>query len=359
MSRPYRSTAAIVLTAVALGVSARSAWAAGGPGCDAGAACVDDDGDGFVSCACPTAGSPCDCDDRDPRAFPGAPEACTSKKDLNCNGAAEEKCFQRGCLASADLCVPGCVPLDDFGCAVGSQCEPQANGFRLCVGADCSTFGCPPGLTCDDSKTCVPNCNPGVRCPAGQRCRGFGCVDPCEGIVCTPGSSCDNGRCLAACDCFPDGAGCKPGETCDRAAAVPACVETACVGVRCPPGSHCAGGACVEDCLGVVCPPKRVCRQAGLDGGAARARCVDLCSPDPCPLPMVCDWRTGGCLPPVSRGGGLESGPADAGSGEGLVVGGAGCTLTTASVAGASSALAACGIVVVLAARRGSRRRRR
>lgn len=74
---------------------------------------------------------------------------------------------------------------------------------------------------------------------------------------------------------------------------------------------------------------------------------------------MTCDWRTGGCLPPVSRGGGLEPVPVDAGSGDGFVVGGAGCAFTTASLAGASSALTIGGIVVVLVARRASRRRRR
>jgi hypothetical protein len=49
---------------------------------------VDDDCDGFPA---PPQGA--DCDDHDPNVHPGAPEACGSTKDLNCNGTIGEGCI--------------------------------------------------------------------------------------------------------------------------------------------------------------------------------------------------------------------------------------------------------------------------
>lgn len=328
----------------------RSAFAAGGPGCDAGP-CADNDGDGFINCACSPPGQTCDCDDDDPKAYPGAPEACNAGKDLACNGPgigddAGSKCvFGYGCLG--DLCVPRCRPLDDFGCDNDSSCirTPDTNE-RLCKPVDCTSFGCPPGFTCDDAKRCVPNCPPEVKCPYGQRCRGFACVDACAGVNCALGAICKEGRCVPSCGCLGGGAPCAPNETCDLDAAVPSCLETACIGVTCPEGQHCTGGECVEDCKDVVCPPERLCRVVGPpDGGRARGECVDLCNPDPCNAPDTCEWRDGGCTPPSVDEGGLVSltntrprGDIDFVGGGG---GGASCsntpTSTTSAVIGGSA----------------------
>jgi uncharacterized protein (TIGR03382 family) len=187
----------------------------------------------------------------------------------------------------------------------------------VCVPRDCSVFGCPPGATCDDAKSCVPNCHPGVKCPFGQRCRGFGCVDPCEGVTCTEGAACVNGICVPACDC--PGNPCAPGTSCDPTSGT--CIDPSCIGVRCPSGNHCQRGICVDDCKDVVCPPQRVCR---VTGDPPRGRCVDLCSPSPCLPTDVCDWRTGNCIPPPRADGGLVDPFIDPTAG--TVSGGGGCS---------------------------------
>jgi len=327
-----------------------------GPGCEAGAPCADVDGDGFVACSCAAPGMPCDCDDADPLAFPGAPEACDGTKDLDCSGDAGRSCgSKKGCLRG--VCVPECIPLDDFGCAPYAHCETQ-NEQRLCTG-DCSIYGCPPGSTCDDTKTCLADCNAAVRCPFGQRCRGFGCVDPCDGIACGEGSTCSDGRCVASCDCSPGNTGCGAGEACDRSAPVARCVEAACAGVVCPGATHCARGACIDDCAGVVCPPKRVCLNVASDGGALHGSCVDRCEPNPCALPQGCDWRTGKCLDPTFPEAGLEPVNDTEPQPEALFVGGAGASCTAGGLGrvsmlgGAASALA----FALLVTRRAARRR--
>lgn len=346
-----------VFTAAGL-AGAPDARAAGGPGCEAGAPCPDSDHDGYVACACAPQGTACDCDDTDPTAFPGAPERCDATKDKNCDGVVAASCGAKmGCLGG--MCVQECVPLDDFGCGIGNHCESQPSGQRLCAGPDCTAFGCEPGFTCDDTKVCVPDCTPNVKCPAGQLCRGTNCSDPCDGVACGPGSSCRAGQCVASCDCSPGSSGCAAGETCDRSAPVPRCIEASCLGVSCPSGKRCAGGACIDDCAGVVCPPKRVCRHVAVDGGSERGECVDLCPLGTCVLPMVCDWRTGTCEPPKYPEAGLApvglGGDADA-----LFAGGAGLTCTTNGLARASATggLGATLAFGVLLLRRRLRRRR-
>jgi hypothetical protein len=304
-----------IASSIGVMVDAAPARAGVGAGCEAGAPCVDLDGDGFVACSCAAPGAPCDCDDSDPNAFPGAPEACDGTKDLDCSGDAGRACgTKQGCLRG--VCVPECIPLDDFGCAPYAHCETQKDQ-RLCTG-DCSIYGCPPGSTCDDAKTCVPNCNADVRCPFGQRCRGFGCVD------------------------------------------APVCVEEACASVVCPGGSHCAGGACADDCAGVVCPPKRVCLHVTGDGGVVRGACVDRCAPNPCALPKVCDWRTGACLDPTYPEAGLAPYDDTEPEPDALTVGGAGVSCTASGLGRMSmfGAVASALAFALLVTRRAARRAR-
>jgi hypothetical protein len=361
-SRSPRAVMAAIVAVAAIGTAgaATSAHATVGPGCEAGAPCADGDGDGFVACACAPPGVVCDCDDSDPRSFPGAPETCDSPKDHSCSGVAGDSCgAEAGCLGS--VCVPECIPLDDFGCAPYAHCESQPNGQRLCAGPDCSIYGCPSGSTCDDAKTCIANCNAGVRCPFGQRCRGFGCVDPCDGVVCAAGAACENGVCVASCDCLPGGAGCPSGQACDRSKPEARCVEQSCVSVTCAVGSHCVGGACVDDCAGVVCPPLRVCKQIAKDGGVTRGTCVDLCSPNPCALGFLCEWRTGACVPAPIREAGLDPvRPLSEDATEQLSVGGGGISCATGGLARASAtvAISAALSFALLLARRAHRRRR-
>jgi hypothetical protein len=322
--------------AVALGMSGSlgpSSAAAAEPTCDAGAVCPDEDGDGFAACGCPWSGVPCDCDDADKTVFPGAPETCDARNDHNCSGVTADRCPAReGCFQGA--CVPECIPLDDFGCPGGSSFAREADGGRcLCAPQDCTVFGCPSGNVCDDDKRCVPRCHPGVVCPHGQICRGFGCVDPCEAVTCPAGAACDRGRCIPSCSC-DEKASCPAGTTCDLTMAVPSCVDSKCMGVQCASGEHCTSGACVDDCDGVSCPPKTVCRKTSVNGRPSRGACIDLCSPDPCSPGTACDWQTGGCKPIPLPEGGLALPPASSVEVDPLDVAGAGwvCVCTASGL---------------------------
>lgn len=312
--------------------SARPASGATGPGCDV--SCADQDGDGFPSCAC-AARDPCDCNDSDPLVFPGAPEACDSPRDRNCNGAVGESCGKgRGCAIGQ--CLPECKDLDDFGCAPRSTLTRQPSGQCLCVPDDCAVYGCGPGLTCDvAARVCVPNCNPGVACPFGQICRGFGCVDPCAGVACERGAVCERGACVPSCDC-PAARACPAGLACDPGANAGRCVQPACVGATCPGASHCVGGRCVDDCDGVVCPPRLFCRHVAA-GDVIVAACVDLCAKVRCDALSTCDYRDGTCVTnPLPDAGQLR--PVDETPREELTVLGAGFRCTAAHGAAGASA---------------------
>ncbi|MBS2012040.1 MAG: putative metal-binding motif-containing protein [Deltaproteobacteria bacterium] len=334
MSFVTRSSAARAASRLAAAVSVAAALtldagaAAAQPACDAGVACTDRDGDGFMPCACAPPGVACDCNDDDATVFPGAPERCDGPADKSCNGVVDPCGPKTGCVAGA--CVPECLPLDDFGCITGSRLT-TIGGRCLCVPDDCSVFGCPPGETCDDEKRCVPNCHAGVRCPPGEICRGKGCVDPCAGVAC-PSGACIGGVCL-------------PVE----------CRDATCDGVRCAAGSHCEKGACVTDCTGVVCPPERICRSVDAGNGATRGACLDLCSPDPCPIDKACDWRSGTCTPKATREGGLLG---EDEARELLLVAGAGWSCDVGRAAGLSAGSLVLGAIAIVALRARRRARR-
>lgn len=309
------------------------------------APCADADGDGFVRCDCAPAGIACDCDDESANVYPGAPEACDAPTDVSCNGVAGEPCGPAtGC--DRGVCVARCIPLDDFGCPADTYCEERGGGLRICIPKDCSIYGCPPGSTCDDAKTCVPTCTPEVKCPFGQRCRGTGCIDPCANVACPEGSACVDGRCERACSC--PGVTCASGTACDPAGR---CTDAACTNVPCGPGTHCENGACIDDCANVVCPTKRVCRVR--DG---RGQCVDLCNPDPCTSAFECQWRTGECTPrPIAEGGLTRpDGREDDVRGLGFRLAGGGCSCEQASFSRGSAlgALLSIALAVAFALRR-------
>ena len=116
---------------------------------------ADNDGDGLVDCDDPdcrvdtdgdlSVGPPCgsDCDDTDPRVFPGAPEICGNAKDDNCNGATN--CGDTACewIEPPDGpfpdCTASCPTISTF-CqwfewVAGAAADPGRN-FDIIIGAD-------------------------------------------------------------------------------------------------------------------------------------------------------------------------------------------------------------------------------
>ncbi len=236
------------------------------------AICPDRDHDGYADIAC----GGTDCDDSDPAVHPGAPENCSSTKDMDCDGKIPT------CPAGT-LCVAGQCAQKCGGGEFGGACPPGLT----CIGAACLPAGCAAGCdagTVCNGSACVDPCA-GALCPRGEACRGGGCVDPCLGVRCPAGQVCEGGACEPSCACL----GCPAGEVCLDAGS---CAAADCAGVACPSGETCADGGCVSGCTGVVCPVGQSCAAGS-------------CAPDPC-FAVQCPGGgpcvAGSCLPPPDAG---------------------------------------------------------
>jgi len=249
------------------------------------AVCPDADKDGFMDCNCPGALTPCDCNDADGAVHPGAPEACDTATDLDCDG--KLGACPTGLFCNSSICVPACKAGELGNCPIGSTCQGTDQG-ALCVPDDCTTGGCPPGSVCDaTTKKCKPACD-GVVCPYGQSCKDGKCVDLCAGVQCPPPSQCSLGECKAPCNCYAGDIGCGNGEVCDKTGSN-TCVPPSCKGVSCSAGQHCdAAGNCVGLCDGVTCPAGQKC--------VAPTGCVGLCDGVTCGSGQECDPKTGSCV---------------------------------------------------------------
>jgi MYXO-CTERM domain-containing protein len=224
---------------------------------------------------------------------------------------------------------------------------------QLCVPADCSIGGCPPGGVCKNN-ICVPACT-GVVCPGTQECQDGVCKDLCANKACPAGQVCQHGTCEFLCSCFAGNIGCmnQPGTNCDSAnggvCVPPACVGSKCVApetcdpqtgqcvpfcnskVACPNGEKCVDPTgCVPNCQGVTC-------QTGFQCDPKTGNCVDKCQNVNCLLPDVC--KDGMCVPGGTGGAGGQGGGSSTqssasaggqGGGTGHVTKGNGCGCRTA-----------------------------
>ena len=155
--------------------------------CVPAGSCVDNDEDGFgVNCAMGP-----DCDDANPRTFPGRREGCATPYDDNCNGEINEGC-------STDACCPGGCGSDQF-CDASCTCrvfDPQLCAYQ---GQPCSQEGAfDNGFACFSfDGVAQPRCwgicqinadDPDATCPeAGSVCA----FDAGDG---------QNGICMSVCE---------------------------------------------------------------------------------------------------------------------------------------------------------------
>jgi hypothetical protein len=151
----------------------------------------------------------------------------------------------------------GGVSSGGVGGSGGGVCDPSCGSGSLCYGGQCvgdpcasnscaSDQACKPNQTFD-AASCVPSCA-GVTCAAGETCQDGTCVPTgCP-------SDCSNGEI-----CLPDGDGgyscqpdpCSSGVNCNQsnvcAPTTGTCVPDPCVGVKCPVGQTCNLGECRLD----------------------------------------------------------------------------------------------------------------
>lgn len=258
----------------------------------------DKDGDGFTLCGrLDPSGErlvDVDCDDNDPRVFPGAEEICNGKDD-DCDGLIDNGACPAGqtCAPKTGECVDDAVACTETGCTAPAVCDP---GTRRCIepgaaklGDPCKSDGeCEPGRFCayapvlttdivQQDGLCTQPCCTSSDCPAdfvcfgggsgGSYCVGKGVVGRpsvgagAGGTACTQGAECRSGRCNAAgrCEdtcCRPDH--CQNGTVCRATSVTGIAGKSAYVlGCERPEGSASVGDNCTgilsDDCAQGVC----------------------------------------------------------------------------------------------------------
>ncbi|MCB9654246.1 MAG: VWA domain-containing protein [Deltaproteobacteria bacterium] len=231
--------------------------------CEFGA-CHDFDDDGFTNCDS-------DCNDRDPSAYPGAPEICGDGVDNDCDGFADEDVDEDGdgyttcdgdCDDRFDSIHPGatevcdgfnndCDPVPPKGacdpantactyhaqccsglCGASGRCETcGAQGVACSVDGDCCAGLCNPNGKCaspidegfdldgDNATTCQNDCDDHdpTRSPFLREVCGNGVDDDCDGVVDPETDNDKDGYTFCGGDCNDFNRSVHPGalEVCD------------------------------------------------------------------------------------------------------------------------------------------------
>jgi hypothetical protein len=222
-----------------------------GVACKLGSTCDADDG------ACKCAGVKCD------EGVVCLDGACRPEVEA-CDPTQVPKAFVPECQPG-EACFEGACR-----CAGGTPCsDDQRCSNGACVSDPCSGVNCPSGTTCNpDDSLC--HCGTDVEargpvCAAGQACFQGECVSSsvCEKVTCAPGMVCDPNpepgqggfcRCGGIGAAFPR---CSQDQTCDLTRTFPGCEG----------GEPCRDKDCGKLVPGSACDPEDgVCKCGGLDG---------------------------------------------------------------------------------------------
>jgi MYXO-CTERM domain-containing protein len=238
-----------------------------------------------------TAGTPLNCNDNNPCTIDGCSPAsgCTNAKqngtscaDANlCNGA--EMCVTGACTAGTPLDCDDKNPCTDDTCdpaggcmhtavTAGTKCDDGnvCNGISTCVGTVCSAG---TALNCDDANVCTTDsCDPAGGCKYVNNT-----VDCSDNNLCTTDDKCSGGACKGGaapnCDdnepCTTDS--CDSGKGCLHAAVADGgnCDD----GNDCSTGDKCVGGKCKAS-GGTVCDDSKPCTQNNCDPASQPQACT-------------------------------------------------------------------------------------
>jgi Putative metal-binding motif len=213
----------------------------------------DKDGDGYTYCGKidQTTGATLDrdCDDTNPKIFPGGHEICNGKDD-NCDGI----------IDNANLVCPP-----------DETCVPQTGA---CVSNEqvCTTATCPPPDVCDPgTNACVPpgTQDAGTSCSGNLACTTGICSDPAElgptpGLATCTSVCCTSDDCSAGSICWGAGTGgnyCIPGSAVGRRA-----LGTGEQGTSCSTAGDCRSGVCTGSICQDTC-----CGDSTCEGGTTCA----------------------------------------------------------------------------------------
>jgi len=191
--------------------------------------------------------------------------------DNDCDGSVDEgDLCDPGCICQYGECICGCQMGE---CPTGYVCDNEVCVPRECNNDDdcadldkaCRNGRCVDrcvGVVCEGNEECrggdcveITCLDPGHECVPPEVCDGKRCIeDPCQGVICMGSDEyCDEtGNCVSTCANVV----CQPGDSCIDGR----CVADACATQHCPEGQICKNGVCVADpCAGVTCPTGQVC----------------------------------------------------------------------------------------------------
>jgi hypothetical protein len=266
----------------------------------------DHDGDGYTYCGKtdPNSGAITarDCDDTNPKVFPGGDEICNGKDD-NCDGIIDnpdlvcppnETCVPKTgqCISNAAVCVPCSATVTTNCCASPDVCDP---GTQQCVppgttdaGASSSVdLACSTGICSDPAElgptpgnlaTCTTPCCTSANCPADQICWGAGT----GGNYCIPASAVN----LTASGTGASGGTCRTGADCRSGVCTSGkCQDTCCSNNDCGSGTTCgvttlSGNTTLACSAGAgTTQPNQRCSS---NGECASGYCANYCGNESC-----------------------------------------------------------------------------
>ncbi len=155
-------------------------------------------------------------------------QSCVTSGPAAGNCEPDNNCYFQGCPTGKLCNDQNCVtdPCNPNPCKADEVCKPSSDFLTARCVASCAGVTCKTGEVCKEGQCQATGCS--TDCPAGQYCQG----DPDAGTAACGPSKCNS----------DGGMPCANGAYCDPATG--ACGNNPCEGVVCPSGQTCQNGDC-------------------------------------------------------------------------------------------------------------------